>query len=64
MTVVTDGLNQLFRLQQAPVRGLRGLGMRLTDRAGPLKSWLIERAMGLAGDVPRTALRGLREASR
>ncbi len=55
MTLVTDGLHQLFQQRNAPVRGLRSLGLRLTNQAEPLKSWLIARAMGIAGDLPQLA---------
>jgi len=55
LVMVTDGLNRLFRVQSAPLRALRGLGLDLTARAGPLKHWLIERAMGRAGDLPALA---------
>lgn len=53
MTVVTDGLNRLFRTDAAPLALLRGLGLGWTDRARPLKRWLAEHAMGIAGDLPR-----------
>lgn len=53
MTVVTDGLDRLFRARGLPLKVLRGAGMRLTDGLTPLKHWLIARAMGLEGDVPR-----------
>jgi len=52
---VTDGLDRLFRARGRPLRTLRGAGMRLTDGLTPLKHWLIARAMGLEGDVPRLA---------
>lgn len=57
MTLVTDALHHLFHQRAAPLRGLRALGMRATDNAEPLKSWLIARAMGVAGDLPRLARR-------
>jgi hypothetical protein len=38
------------------VRQARGLGMSLTQRLAPLKHWLISRAMGTAGDVPRMVM--------
>ena len=55
LTLVTDGLQRLFQREERVVRALRGAGMRITDRATPLKDWLIARAMGLAGDVPELA---------
>lgn len=52
MTTVTDVLHHLFQRDEAVVRHARGLGMSCTQRLAPLKHWLIERAMGTAGDVP------------
>lgn len=52
MLAVTDGLHRLFQRDEAPLRHLRGLGMRLTDGLAPLKHLLIRHAMGTAGDVP------------
>ena len=52
LTSVTAGLNRLFSAQSGWLRGIRGLGMNATDRAGPAKDWLIARAMGLQGDLP------------
>ncbi len=56
MTAVTDGLHHLFQRDEALVRQARGLGMSLTQRLVPLKHWLISRAMGTAGDVPRMVM--------
>jgi 2-octaprenylphenol hydroxylase len=58
LTFVTDGLQRLFRREGRAIRTVRGMGMRLTDRALPVKQWLIERAMGFAGDVPAVARAG------
>lgn len=49
------GFKSLFGSTPAPLRGLRGLGMNLVDRAGPVKHALIRQAMGLAGDLPAAA---------
>ena len=53
MTAVTDGLQRLFQRDEVIARQARGLGMNITQRIAPLKDWLINRAMGTAGDVPR-----------
>lgn len=55
LVTVTHGLRYLFSVDERAVSGLRGLGMRVTDRLGPLNHWLCERAMGNAGDLPRLA---------
>ncbi len=55
MACVTDGLKRLFQSDAPPVRLLRGAGMRMTDRLPLLKGWMIERAMGIRGDLPRIA---------
>ena len=55
MLMLTDRLHQLFQLTAAPICAVRGFGLNLTDRSGPLKQWLIRRAMGDAGEVPRLA---------
>lgn len=52
MRQVTDILNELFRRNEYAARALRGMGMCITERATIAKRWLIERAMGLCGDVP------------
>lgn len=53
MTAVTDGLHRLFQRDELITRQARGLGMNITQRIAPLKHWLMARAMGTAGDVPR-----------
>jgi len=50
-----DGFQRLFGQSLAPVRGLRGLGLQLTDRLLPLKQLIIRQAMGLDGDLPPLA---------
>ena len=57
MLRATSMLNALFSNNTPIVSRIRGLGLRAVDRAGLLKSWLILRAMGDAGDVPQPALR-------
>ncbi|MCB1745789.1 MAG: FAD-dependent monooxygenase, partial [Gammaproteobacteria bacterium] len=55
MTLVTDGLERLFARTDSPLRWLRGCGLDLANRSGPLKRALVAHAMGEAGDVPRLA---------
>jgi len=52
MRHVTDTLNRLFIRNEHLIRGLRGMGMCMTERSTAAKSWLIERAMGIRGDIP------------
>ncbi len=47
------GLKSLFGAQAGLIRGLRGVGLTLTDRSGPLKNAIIRRAVGVSGDLPR-----------
>jgi len=53
-----DAMNRLFSNDLASLRGLRDFGLRLVDRAPPLKRMLIEEAGGARGESPRL-LRGL-----
>ena len=53
----TDGLNRLFSNDIAPIRRLRGLGLAITRRIGPLKRAAVRHAMGTLGTLPRL-LRG------
>ncbi len=55
MMYAMHGLQRLFSAPWGLVRGVRGLGLRVTDRSGPLKHAIIRRAMGLDGDLPRLA---------
>lgn len=45
MAGLTDGLLHLFADQRTPVRDLRNAGMSMVQRLGPVKSWLIGRAL-------------------
>jgi 2-octaprenyl-6-methoxyphenol hydroxylase len=53
MSVVTDGINQLFANDIAPLRGARDLGLATVDRLPELKKLFMRHAMGLVGDLPR-----------
>jgi 2-polyprenyl-6-methoxyphenol hydroxylase-like FAD-dependent oxidoreductase len=45
MAGLTDGLLHLFADDRGPVKDLRNAGMALVGRLGPVKSWLIGRAL-------------------
>ncbi|MDE3177596.1 MAG: FAD-dependent monooxygenase [Pseudomonadota bacterium] len=53
-----DAMNRLFSNDSAALRALRDLGLRVVDRAGPLKRALIAEAGGDVATAPRL-LRGL-----
>lgn len=55
MLNAVHGLQRLFRAELTPIRQLRGIGLRLTDASGPVKQFLVRRAIGLSGDVPKLA---------
>lgn len=52
MMNVFSGFKQLFESSQFPIPLLRNSGMSLLDKVIPLKRWIMNRAMGLSGDVP------------
>lgn len=47
MMLTMEGFKQLFGQRALPLRWLRNTGMRLVDRAGPVKRQIIRQAMGL-----------------
>jgi len=47
-----DGLKRLFSNDEPLLSWARRTGLSAVDRIGPLKRVLIERAMGLAGEIP------------
>ncbi|HEX9772183.1 MAG TPA: UbiH/UbiF/VisC/COQ6 family ubiquinone biosynthesis hydroxylase [Steroidobacteraceae bacterium] len=53
MLGVVDGLNRLFGAQGAASSTVRRLGMSLVAQQPLLRRALIERALGVSGDVPR-----------
>ena len=55
MMMAMDGFKYLFEKQVEPLPLLRNTGMSMVDGAGPLKHWIMRRAMGLAGDLPDAA---------
>lgn len=56
MMSAMDGFKHLFGTSFAPLRQARNIGLRLVDRGGPVKSFLIRYAMGLSGELPRLAM--------
>ena len=46
MAAVTDGLHSLFAHTDSRLQALRGWGMAGFARSGPLKAWLMRKAMG------------------
>jgi 2-octaprenyl-6-methoxyphenol hydroxylase len=53
LAMVTDGLNRLFSNSIGPVKLVRDVGLKLVDKAPPLKKLLMRHAMGVLGDLPR-----------
>jgi 2-octaprenylphenol hydroxylase len=56
MLAALDGLNRLFSNADPTVGAIRRAGLTLVNRAEPVKTLFMKRAMGLAGDLPRLAL--------
>ena len=50
-----DAIHHGFRSQQPLVQALRGWGMGMVDRIGPLKHLMVEYATGERGDLPKAA---------
>ncbi len=57
-----DGLKRLFSTSHPALARIRRAGLETVDRVGPAKRALMERAMGLAGDVPTPLARDVRIA--
>jgi 2-polyprenylphenol 6-hydroxylase len=55
MIAVTGGFKYLFGSRLPPVRGLRNIGLNLTDIVIPVKRLIMRRAAGLSGDLPTLA---------
>jgi 2-octaprenylphenol hydroxylase len=53
MMTLVDGLNRLFGAAHPAVSSLRRLGLGLVGRQAPLRRALIERALGVRGDLPK-----------
>ncbi len=52
MMNVFTGFKILFEQQDFPIPMIRNTGLKLLNRANPLKHWIMKRAMGLTGDLP------------
>ena len=50
-----DAFKHVFGVSGGPVPLVRGMGMNLTDAAGPVKRSIMRMAMGLQGDLPAMA---------
>jgi 2-octaprenylphenol hydroxylase len=50
-----DGLNRLFATGQGVSASARRFGLGLVDRTAPLKRFLMSRAMGTGGELPKLA---------
>jgi len=55
MLVAMDGFKRLFGNRFPPLAAARGLGLALADRAGPVKRFFMERALGLGTGLPPLA---------
>ena len=58
MMLAMDLFKDLFGSRLGPVRWARNVGLQITDATGPVKRWIMRRAMGLEGDLPRLATDG------
>lgn len=56
MLAALDGLNRLFSNDNAAIGAIRRAGLTLVNRAEPVKTLFMKRALGLAGDLPQLAL--------
>ena len=55
MLTLMDLFKQLFSNDHQALSLLRNLGLDLADASGPLKHFLMRRAMGLTGELPLLA---------
>jgi 2-octaprenyl-6-methoxyphenol hydroxylase len=58
MAGFTDMLNKLFSNHLKTVGALRGLGLGLVEKMGPLKGFFAGQAMGMGGKTPRIVQNG------
>jgi 2-octaprenyl-6-methoxyphenol hydroxylase len=52
VAAATDGLNRLFSNDNAAMRAVRDLGLVMVDKAGPLKRFFIDQAVGRNAPLP------------
>jgi 2-octaprenylphenol hydroxylase len=55
MIATTGGFKYLFGNERPLLRALRGIGLSLTHRLGPLKRAIMRRAAGIEGELPALA---------
>lgn len=55
MMLALDSFKHLFGNEFTPLQLIRNAGLNLTDAATPLKTLIMQRAMGLSGDLPQLA---------
>ena len=46
MATLTDGMLHLFADDRGPLKAMRNTGMSLVEQLGPIKTWLVGRALG------------------
>lgn len=46
MATLTDGMLHLFADERGPLKAVRNTGMSLVEQLGPIKTWLVGRALG------------------
>lgn len=52
MLGIVEAFKQLFGHQSYLLSKILNMGMRVTDRAIPLKKWIMQKAMGFSSDLP------------
>ena len=52
VALATDGLTRLFGIPGRTASAVRRLGMGGVERLGPLKTWFMDEARGVSGEVP------------
>ncbi len=52
VALATDGLTRLFGAPGKTASAIRRLGMSAVQRTGPLKTWFMDEARGVSGDLP------------
>jgi len=52
VALATDGLTRLFGIPGKTASTVRRIGMAAVQRATPLKSWFMDEARGVSGDLP------------
>ncbi|MEL6531115.1 MAG: FAD-dependent monooxygenase [Pseudomonadota bacterium] len=52
VALATDGLTRIFGAPGKTASAIRRLGMSAVQRTGPLKTWFMDEARGVSGDLP------------